>query len=120
MRRLSDIDAWLRVLSRCDAAFVDEELTVRWHHAGSATDAFAGSATLDKMWVLSDLIRSDELDFGAVSARGPPLAEGLRALPQGDPRGTSGSARHASQKLRGPSTILGHGATASVRLGRDA
>ena len=61
--QLQDIDAWLRVLSRSDAAFVDEELAVRWHHAGSATDAFAGSPTLDKMWVLSDLIRSDELGW---------------------------------------------------------
>ena len=61
--QLSDIDAWLRVLSRSDAAFIDEELAVRWHHAGSATDQFAGSPTLDKMWVLSDLIRSDELGW---------------------------------------------------------
>ena len=35
---LQDVNAWMRVLSRCDAAFVDEELSVRWHHAGSATD----------------------------------------------------------------------------------
>ena len=59
--QLSDIDTWLRVLSRSDAAFVEEELSVRWHHAGSATDQFAGTATLDKMWVLSSLIRADEL-----------------------------------------------------------
>ena len=61
--QLQDVDAWMRVLSRCDAAFVDKELSVRWHHAGSATDEFAGSATLDKMWVFSDLIRSDELGW---------------------------------------------------------
>jgi glycosyltransferase involved in cell wall biosynthesis len=58
---LQDIDAWMRVLSRCDAAFFEEELAVRWHHSGSATDDFAGSATLDKLWVLSDLIHSPEL-----------------------------------------------------------
>ena len=55
----------MRVLSRCDAAFVDEELAVRWHHSGSATDDFAGSATLDKLWVLSNLVRSPELGRGA-------------------------------------------------------
>jgi glycosyltransferase involved in cell wall biosynthesis len=59
--QLSDIDAWLRVLSRSDAAFVEEELSVRWHHAGSATDQFAGRPNLDKMWVLSSLIHSDDL-----------------------------------------------------------
>ena len=75
--QLQDVDAWMRVLSRCDAAFVDEELSVRWHHAGSATDEFAGSTNLDKMWVLSDLIRSDELD-AALRLRA--LALWLKAL----------------------------------------
>jgi glycosyltransferase involved in cell wall biosynthesis len=59
--RLADIDAWVRMLSRCDAAFVDEELTVRWHHAGSVTDETSGTSTLDHMWVLSRLVRSHEL-----------------------------------------------------------
>lgn len=59
--QLQDIDAWLRMLTRCDAAFIEEELTVRWHHAGTATDAFAGTETLDQMWVLSDLIHSRDL-----------------------------------------------------------
>jgi hypothetical protein len=49
------------VLCRCEAAFVEKELSVRWHHAGSATDQFAGTTTLDKLWVLSSLVRSDLL-----------------------------------------------------------
>jgi glycosyltransferase involved in cell wall biosynthesis len=61
--QLQDIDAWLRLLTRCDAAFIDEELSVRWHHAGTATDAFGGTAALDHMWVLSDLIQSQDLDM---------------------------------------------------------
>jgi hypothetical protein len=60
--QLQDIDAWLRMLTRCDAAFIEEELTVRWHHAGTATETFGGTATLDQMWVLSDLIHSQGLD----------------------------------------------------------
>jgi glycosyltransferase involved in cell wall biosynthesis len=59
--QLSDIDTWLRVLCRSEAAFVEKELSVRWHHAGSATDQFAGTTTLDKLWVLSSLVRSDAL-----------------------------------------------------------
>ena len=60
--QLQDVDAWLRMLTRSDAAFIDEELTVRWHHAGNATETFSGTAMLDQMWVLADLIRSHELD----------------------------------------------------------
>jgi glycosyltransferase involved in cell wall biosynthesis len=59
--QLQDIDAWLRMLTVCDAAFIDEELTVRWHHAGTATEAFGGTAALDQMWVLYDLIRSRDI-----------------------------------------------------------
>lgn len=59
--QLQDIDAWLRLLTLCDAAFIDEELTVRWHHAGTATETFGGTAMLDQMWVLSGLIHSHDL-----------------------------------------------------------
>jgi hypothetical protein len=59
--QLQDIDAWLRMLTRCDAAFMEDELTVRWHHAGSATETFGGTAVLDQMWVLSNLIHSQQL-----------------------------------------------------------
>ena len=61
--QLQDIDAWLRMLTCCDAAFIEEELTVRWHHAGTATETFGGTAALDQMWVLHDLIRSKDLDM---------------------------------------------------------
>jgi Glycosyl transferase family 2 len=60
--QLQDVDAWLRMLTHCDAAFIDEELTVRWHHAGTATDTFGDTPALDQMWVLSDLIRSQDLE----------------------------------------------------------
>ena len=59
--QLMDVNAWLRVLCRSDAAFVEEELTVRWHHAGSETDVHTGTHTFDRMWVLTDLVRSDAL-----------------------------------------------------------
>ena len=59
--QLQDIDAWLRILTRSDAAFLDEELTVRWHRAGTATETFGGTATLDQMWVLSDLVHCQDL-----------------------------------------------------------
>ena len=59
--QLQDIDAWLRMLTCCDAAFIDEELTVRWHHGGTATETFGGTAALDQLWVLYDLIRSEHL-----------------------------------------------------------
>lgn len=59
--QLQDIDAWLRMLTRSDAGFLEEELTVRWHHAGTATETFAGTTTLDHMWVLADLISSRDL-----------------------------------------------------------
>ena len=59
--QLQDIDAWLRMLTCCDAAFINEELTVRWHHAGTATETFGGTAALDQLWVLYDLIRSEHL-----------------------------------------------------------
>lgn len=75
--QLCDIDAWLRVLCRSDAAFVEEELSVRWHHAGSATDQFRGTTTLDKMWVLSGLMRSDEL---SVSLRARAFTIWIRTL----------------------------------------
>lgn len=59
--QLSDIDTWMRVLIRSDAAFVDDELSVRWHHSGSATDQYAGTTTLDTMWVLASIVRADRL-----------------------------------------------------------
>jgi hypothetical protein len=68
---LSDIDLWLRVLCRSDAAFVEDELTVRWHHdAGSQTGAYKATYPLNLMWVLTSLVQS-----GALSPR-----LGLRAL----------------------------------------
>ncbi|OFJ52626.1 hypothetical protein BEL07_16755 [Mycolicibacterium grossiae] len=60
--QLSDIDTWMRVLCRSQAAFVEEELSVRWHHEGSATDQFSGTTNLDKLWLLSSLVRADDLD----------------------------------------------------------
>lgn len=62
--QLSDIDAWLRILVSTDAAFVDEELSVRWHHPGSQTARNLQTPALDRMWVMTSLIQSPELDRG--------------------------------------------------------
>jgi GT2 family glycosyltransferase len=61
--QLTDMDAWLRVLSRSNAAWVGEALSVRWHHAGSQTDANQkpGSALIDQMWVTSSIARNAAL-----------------------------------------------------------
>ena len=113
--QLQDIDAWLRVLSRSDAYFffVDEELAVRWHHAGSATDAFGGSPTLDKMWVLSDLIRSNELGW-ALRLRALSLWLNTVALDCKAMFNAPQSAGEASRQRRDQRPACGSGAFASV------
>jgi glycosyltransferase involved in cell wall biosynthesis len=62
--QLMDIDAWLRVLGRSDAAWIDEPLSVRWHHAGSVTDQHQapGSGLLDYLWVTSSLAQNADLE----------------------------------------------------------
>lgn len=61
---LQDIDAWLRILARADAAWVDEELTVRWHHDNSFTAHHDTTRTgsLDHLWLLSGLAHNTDLD----------------------------------------------------------
>ncbi|UVF79102.1 glycosyltransferase family 2 protein [Gordonia mangrovi] len=60
--QLQDIDAWLRVMTLGDVAYVDEPLTVRWHHAGSETDIHQGAPSIDRMWVMTGLMQRPELD----------------------------------------------------------
>lgn len=60
--QLQDIDAWLRVMALGDVAYVDEPLTVRWHHAGSETDIHQGAPSIDRMWVMTGLMQRCELD----------------------------------------------------------
>lgn len=61
--QLMDIDAWLRILTRSDVAFIDEQLTGRWHHAGSETDFHqsSGSHAIDRLWVESALAADKNL-----------------------------------------------------------
>jgi glycosyltransferase involved in cell wall biosynthesis len=62
--QLQDVDAWLRVLARSKSAWVNEPLSVRWHHGGSETDVHRspGSELFDKMWIMSSLALNDDLD----------------------------------------------------------
>ncbi|GCE36406.1 Glycosyltransferase PglI [Rhodococcus wratislaviensis] len=68
--RLQDIDAWLRLLARSDAAWIDEALSVRWHHSNTYTAQHetTGAASLDHLWLLSGLARNTDL-AGAVRVR---------------------------------------------------
>lgn len=62
---LMEIDAWLRILARSDAAFVDEELTARWHHLGAETySANTGgmSALFSHLWMVAGLMQNKDLD----------------------------------------------------------
>jgi glycosyltransferase involved in cell wall biosynthesis len=62
--QMMDIDAWLRVLARSDAAWINEPLSVRWHHAGSVTDLHKspGSGLLEHLWVTSALALNTDLE----------------------------------------------------------
>jgi glycosyltransferase involved in cell wall biosynthesis len=62
--QLMDIDAWLRVLARSDAAWIHEPLSVRWHHAGSMTDLHQspGAGLIAHMWVTSALALNTDLE----------------------------------------------------------
>ncbi|WAC56752.1 glycosyltransferase [Gordonia sp. SL306] len=60
--QLQDIEAWLRVIALGHVAYVDDELTVRWHHSGSETDLHQGAPSIDRMWVMTGLMNCRELD----------------------------------------------------------
>jgi glycosyltransferase involved in cell wall biosynthesis len=60
----SDMELWLRILARSNAAWVDEELSVRVHREGSLTGVYfhSGRAWLDHAWVLSGLAHNRDLE----------------------------------------------------------
>ena len=113
--QLSDIDTWLRVLCRSEAAFVEEELSVRWHHAGSATDQFVGTTTLDKLWVLSSLIRSDALGSALRLWALRNMVENPCGTSQGDTPNTSRSEVATFRELHRKSAIRRHGTAYPAR-----
>lgn len=63
-RSYSDMDLWLRVLARSDAAWVDRELSVRVQHDDTLTAQYDATdeAWLDRLWILSSLATNDDLD----------------------------------------------------------
>jgi glycosyltransferase involved in cell wall biosynthesis len=64
MQYCDDWELWLRILARSDAAWVDEELSVRGHDEETLTATYFknDSAWLDQLWVLSALARNPDLD----------------------------------------------------------
>jgi glycosyltransferase involved in cell wall biosynthesis len=59
-----DMELWLRILARSDAAWVDSELSVRTMNAQSLTADYArnNDAWLDRPWMLSALARNHDLE----------------------------------------------------------
>ncbi|SDE15827.1 glycosyltransferase family 2 protein [Rhodococcus tukisamuensis] len=64
LRYSADIELWLRILARSDAAWVDSELSVRVQNEGTLTALFAKNdeAWLDRLWTLSGLARNRDLE----------------------------------------------------------
>ena len=62
--QLMDIDVWLRVLARSDAAWINEAISVRCHHAGSVADLHhsPGAGLLNYMWLTSRLALNTDLE----------------------------------------------------------
>jgi glycosyltransferase involved in cell wall biosynthesis len=63
-RFCADMELWLRVLARSNAAWVDDELSVRFEHDGNLTAHYVGSgeAWLDRAWMLSGLAHNHDLE----------------------------------------------------------
>lgn len=70
-RQTTDLDLWVRILTRYDATFVHNELcTYRWSgNSLTMRNRAAGLAWLDRLWMLESLMW-----FPAVLARHPELA----------------------------------------------
>jgi glycosyltransferase involved in cell wall biosynthesis len=70
--QLNDMEAWIRVLAESDAAWVDTELAIRWHHDDSVTgeNFHKGSASqplplfvwLDLAWLAAGVAKNKKLD----------------------------------------------------------
>jgi glycosyltransferase involved in cell wall biosynthesis len=63
-RSYCDMELWLRVLARSNAAWVDSELSVRTQHSEnlSALLETTDEAWLDRGWILNTLARNPDLD----------------------------------------------------------
>jgi len=63
-RSYSDMELWLRILARFDAAWVDAELSVRVQHDDTLTAQYETSdeAWLDRPWILAGLAHDRHLD----------------------------------------------------------
>ncbi|GFG54421.1 hypothetical protein CQY20_00900 [Mycolicibacterium agri] len=64
LRYSDDMELWLRILARSDAAWVDAELSVRTQEETTLTILYAttDAAWLDRPWILSGLARNRDLD----------------------------------------------------------
>jgi cellulose synthase/poly-beta-1,6-N-acetylglucosamine synthase-like glycosyltransferase len=64
VEQLNDMEAWIRVLSQSDAAWVDTELSVRWQHDDSVTavNRHSGGAWLDAAWLAAGVAKNSEVD----------------------------------------------------------
>ncbi|MBS1692096.1 MAG: glycosyltransferase family 2 protein [Actinobacteria bacterium] len=63
-RSYSDMELWLRVLARSNAAWVDEELSVRVQHDASLSAQYeeTDESWLDRPWILAGLAHDPHLD----------------------------------------------------------
>lgn len=64
VRSYGDMEMWLRILARSNAAWVDLELTVRNQHTENLSALYESTdaAWLDRGWILSMLARNHDLD----------------------------------------------------------
>jgi glycosyltransferase involved in cell wall biosynthesis len=71
-RQSTDLDLWVRILARFDAAFVDEKLCTYRVSVDSLSgrNAAAGAAWMDRLWTIENLLSLPE-----VGQRYPELAE---------------------------------------------
>jgi glycosyltransferase involved in cell wall biosynthesis len=64
VRSYGDMEMWLRILARSNAAWVDLELTVRNQHAENLSALYESTdeAWLDRIWILSELAHNRDLE----------------------------------------------------------
>lgn len=63
-KSFSDMELWLRILARYDAAWVNEELSVRVQHEDTLTAMYndTDAAWLDRVWILAGMARNADID----------------------------------------------------------
>ncbi|MBU8823755.1 glycosyltransferase family 2 protein [Mycolicibacterium goodii] len=64
LRYADDMDLWIRILARYDAAWVDKELSLRTENDDMLTAGYArdDEAWMDRLWILSGIARNGDLD----------------------------------------------------------